>query len=77
LAIYRLAITVAQCQIAKMLEAARRDELARLWGDQGKLSVARDLLAPMYGWHTETFDTPDLQEAESLPKKVGRTPHAA
>jgi len=40
--------------------------LARLWCDQGKRSEARDLLAPVYGWFTEGFDTPDLKEAKAL-----------
>jgi predicted ATPase len=40
--------------------------LARLWRDQGKRAEARDLLAPIYGWFTEGFDTPVLQEAKAL-----------
>ena len=40
--------------------------LARLWGEEGKRTNARDLLAPVYGWFTEGFDTLDLQEAKSL-----------
>ena len=40
--------------------------LARLWRDQGKLLQARELLAPVYGWFTEGFDTRDLKEAEAL-----------
>jgi hypothetical protein len=38
----------------------------RLWRDQGKRAEARDLLAPIYGWFTEGFDTPDLKEAKAL-----------
>jgi predicted ATPase len=41
-------------------------DLARLWRDQGRRTEARDLLAPIYGWFTEGFDTPVLQEARSL-----------
>jgi hypothetical protein len=41
-------------------------DLARLWRDQGKRAEARDLLAPIYGWFTEGFDTPVLQEAKAL-----------
>jgi predicted ATPase len=41
-------------------------ELARLWRDQGKSTEARDLLAPIYGWSTEVFDTPVLQDAKAL-----------
>jgi predicted ATPase len=40
--------------------------LARLWCDQGKRDEARDLLAPVYGWFTEGFDTRDLMEAKTL-----------
>jgi predicted ATPase len=40
--------------------------LARLWRDQGKRKEARDLLAPVYGWFTEGFDTLDLKEAKAL-----------
>jgi predicted ATPase len=40
--------------------------MARLWRDQGKRNEARDLLAPVYGWFTEGFDTRDLKEAKAL-----------
>jgi predicted ATPase len=40
--------------------------LARIWGDQGKVQQARELLAPVYRWFTEGFDTRDLKEANSL-----------
>jgi len=40
--------------------------MARLWGDQGKQNEARELLAPIYGWFTEGFDTLDLKEAKAL-----------
>jgi hypothetical protein len=40
--------------------------LARLWRDQGKVSEARELLAPVYGWFTEGFDTLDLKDAKAL-----------
>ena len=40
--------------------------MARLWRDQGKRDEARDLLAPVYGWFTEGFDTLDLKEAKAL-----------
>ena len=40
--------------------------LARLWRDQGKPQLARELLAPVYGWFTEDFDTRDLKEAKAL-----------
>jgi hypothetical protein len=41
--------------------------MARLWRDQGKRDEARELLAPVYGWFTEGFDTLDLKEAKALP----------
>ena len=47
-------------------------QLARLWRDQGKRSEARDLLAPIYGWFTEGFDTPVLQEAKNLLDELRR-----
>jgi predicted ATPase len=46
--------------------AVVRRSLARLWRDQGKTNVARELLAPVYGWFTEGFDTRDLKEAKAL-----------
>jgi predicted ATPase len=50
----------------KVMGTPRRDELARLWRDQGRRDEARDLLAPVYGWFTEGFDTLDLKEAKAL-----------
>jgi predicted ATPase len=44
---------------------------ARLWRDQGKRDEARDLLAPVYGWFTEAFDTRDLKEAKALLEELG------
>ena len=46
--------------------------LSRLWQQQGKRQEARDLLAPIYGWFTEGFDTADLQEAKALLEELGR-----
>jgi predicted ATPase len=63
---YRLALTVAQQQSAKFWELRAATSLARLWRDQGKRIEARDLLAPTYGWLTEGFDTPILQDAKAL-----------
>jgi predicted ATPase len=60
------AIAVAQRQSAKFWELRAALDLARLWRDQGKRAEARDLLAPIYGWFTEGFDTPVLQDAEAL-----------
>ena len=59
------AIRIAQAQQAKSLEL-RAAILARLWGEQGRRAEARDLLAPVYGWFTEGFDTADLKEAKAL-----------
>ena len=52
------AIRIAQAQQAKSLELRAAASLARLWGEQGRRAEARDLLAPVYGWFTEGFDTP-------------------
>ena len=45
--------------------------LARLRRDQGRRAEAHDLLAPVYGWFTEGFDTPDLKEAKALLEELG------
>jgi predicted ATPase len=63
---FRQAIRIAQDQQAKSLELRAARDLARLWGDQGRRAEARDLLAPVYAWFTEGFDTPDLKEAKAL-----------
>jgi predicted ATPase len=63
---YLHALGVAQRQSAKLFELRASTSLARLWRDQGKRTEARDLLAPIYGWFTEGFDTPDLKEAKAL-----------
>jgi predicted ATPase len=57
---------VAREQRAQLWELRAATSLARLWRDQGKRNEARDLLAPIYGWFTEGFDTPDLKEAKAL-----------
>jgi predicted ATPase len=62
---YCRAIAVAQQQSAKFWELRSACGLARLWRDQGKRAEARDLLAPIYGWFTEGFDTPVLQDAKA------------
>ena len=63
---FREAINVASIQQAKLLELRAAMSLARLWRDQGKPQQARELLAPVYGWFTEGFDTRDLKEAKAL-----------
>jgi predicted ATPase len=60
------AIATARQQSAKSLELRAAISLARLWADQGRRAEAHDLLAPVYGWFTEGFDTPDLKEAKAL-----------
>src|ERR1700761_1955816 len=56
----------ARCQQAKMWELRTSTSLARLWQSQGKCREAYELLAPVYSWFTEGFDTKDLQEAKAL-----------
>ena len=63
---YREALAVAGRQKAKAIELRAAMSMARLWRDQGKRDEARDLLAPVYGWFTEGFDTLDLKEAKAL-----------
>jgi predicted ATPase len=63
---FRTAIAIAQQQKARTFELRAAMSLARLWRDQGKRDAARDLLAPVYGWFTEGFDTLDLKEAKAL-----------
>ena len=65
------AIDVAQHQCAKSWELRASMSLARLWRDQGKVQQARELLAPVYGWFTEGFDTLDLKEAKALLAELG------
>jgi predicted ATPase len=60
------ALDVARRQEAKSLELRAAMSLSRLWQQQGKQAEARALLAPIYGWFTEGFDTADLQEAKTL-----------
>jgi predicted ATPase len=63
---FQHAITIAQNQGAKAWELRTSMSLARLWQQQGKIPQARNLLAPVYNWFTEGFETPDLQEAKAL-----------
>jgi predicted ATPase len=62
----RQALEVARRQEAKSLELRAAMSLSRLWQRQGKRDEARQLLAPIYSWFTEGFDTTDLQEAKAL-----------
>jgi predicted ATPase len=63
---FQQALAVARSQQAKSLELRAALSLSRLWQQQGKRAAAHDLLEPIYGWFTEGFDTPDLQEAKTL-----------
>jgi predicted ATPase len=63
---FERALVVSRRQQAKSWELRVAMSLARLWRDQGKVQQARDLLAPVYGWFTEGFDTRDLKEAKAL-----------
>jgi predicted ATPase len=65
-AYFERALSVARAQQAKSWELRAAMSMARLWRDQGKRDAARKLLAPVYGWFTEGFDTLDLKEAKAL-----------
>jgi len=62
----RRALDVARRQAAKSLELRAAINLSRLWQQQGKRAEAHELLAPIYSWFTEGFDTADFQEAKAL-----------
>src|SRR5436190_24185681 len=63
---FRQALDSARRQEAKSLELRAATSLSRLWQQQGKRDEACALLAPIYGWFTEGFDTADLREAKAL-----------
>ena len=65
-ACFQQAIEIARQQQAKSLELRAVMSLSRLWQSQGKKEEARQMLAEIYGWFTEGFDTADLQEARAL-----------
>jgi predicted ATPase len=65
-AYFERALDVARAQQAKAWELRASMSLARLWRDHGKVQQARELLAPVYEWFTEGFDTRDLKEAKAL-----------
>jgi tetratricopeptide (TPR) repeat protein len=68
---FRQALEIARRQGAKSLELRTAMSLSRLWQRQGKRAAARELLAPVYGWFTEGFDTADLQDAKVLLEELG------
>jgi predicted ATPase len=63
---FERALAVARAQQAKSWELRAATSMARLWRDQGKRQQAHDLLAPVYGWFTEGFDTLDLKDAKAM-----------
>jgi predicted ATPase len=65
-ACFQQALAVARSQQARSLELRAAISLSRLWQQQGQRAAARELLAPLYGWFSEGFDTPDLQAAKAL-----------
>jgi len=65
-ACFERALAVARKQQAKSWELRAAMSMARIWRDQGRRQQARDLLAPLYAWFTEGFDTRDLKEAKVL-----------
>jgi predicted ATPase len=67
---FRTALAIAHEQGTRGYELRAATSLARLWGEQGRRAEARDLLAPIYGWFTEGFDTADLKEAKALLDKL-------
>jgi class 3 adenylate cyclase/predicted ATPase len=69
--LYRKALSIAREQEAKLWELRAAASLARLWRDHGRRAEARDLLAPVYGWFTEGFDTQDLKDAKALLDELG------
>ena len=63
---FQRALVISRHQEARSFELRAATSLARLWDEQGKRRQAHDLLAPIYGWFTEGFDTRDLIEAKAL-----------
>ena len=70
-ACYQQALDVARAQDAKSLELRAATSLARLWRGQGRRDEARAMLAEIYGWFTEGFDTADLKDAKALLDQLG------
>jgi predicted ATPase len=70
-AYFERALVVSREQRLKSWELRAAMSMARLWRDQGKRAAAHDLLAPVYSWFTEGFDTLDLKEAKALLEELG------
>ena len=70
-ACFHQALAIARRQQAKSRELRAAMSLSRLWQQQGKQAEAHALLAPIYGWFTEGFDTADLQDAKVLLEELG------
>ena len=70
-ALFHRALDIARAQEGKSFELRAASSLARLWQRQGKRADARALLAPVYAWFTEGFDTDDLVEAKVLLEELG------
>jgi predicted ATPase len=68
---YHRPLAIAREQDARSFELRAATSLARLWRDQGQCAEARDLLAPVYAWFTEGFDTRDLIEPKALLEELG------
>ena len=71
-ACFQRSLDVARRQEAKSLELRAAMSMSRLWQQQGKRQEAYDLLAPIYHWFTEGFDTADLQDARALLAELSR-----
>jgi predicted ATPase len=71
-ACFQQSLAIARRQQAKSWELRAAMSLSRLWQQQGKRAAAHELLAPIYGWFTEGFDTADLQDAKALLEELGR-----
>jgi predicted ATPase len=65
-ACFRRAMDIARAQSAKLWELRAATSLARLWSNQGRRTEVHELLAPIHGWFTEGFGSPDLQDAAAL-----------